>query len=90
MIPLISTMRFSWEKYLSQQHYNIFDLINPKLNKLEPGVTPIGYCNARHLEVRPRTDQLALLVEVDGNEVWFHILDLPETNERTKSTAEQA
>ena len=34
----------------------------------------IGYCDARRLYVRPKSDELALMCELpDGEKVWSHI-----------------
>ena len=35
----------------------------------------IGYCDAGRLRVRPKSDEIALMCEMDdGEKMWFHIL----------------
>lgn len=33
----------------------------------------IGYCDATRLTVRPRDNQYAIMCEVDGDKLWFHM-----------------
>ncbi len=33
----------------------------------------IGYCDAGRLQVRPKPGELALMCEMQGDKLWFHI-----------------
>ena len=78
----ISPEKFVWEKYCGYLGLSISQLL--KVNdpygkgyKLHNDVTPIGYCEANRIRIRNRTEGYVIMVEIDGEETWFHLLELP-------------
>lgn len=43
---------------------------------LQPGVKAVGWCDASKLQVRSRDGMFALLFELDGQDYWFHCLQV--------------
>ena len=79
----IDPAKFIWDYYLSKQNCGHRDIYGPGwFGELHPlllsEVTPIGWCHAKDLKVRPRTEGIAILVELeDGLKVWLHAEELP-------------
>lgn len=73
---------FIFEKYGLRRGFSNADVFNWKLaeaTKLNPDVTLVGWCDANRLVVRPRTTGYAIMVEIDGEEIWFHCDEHPDT-----------
>ena len=78
----ISPERFVWEKYCGKLGWSVCQLLavnDPygKGCKLNNDVTPIGYCEANRIRIRQRSEGFVIMVEIDGEETWFHVLELP-------------
>ncbi len=76
----IPAIRFVWEKYIGKVGFAVCQCVNDAYATplhLNPDVTPIGYCMANKLQIRNRTEGFAVMVEMDGEEFWFHVGELP-------------
>jgi hypothetical protein len=85
--PKISPEKFLFEKYGLRRGFSNADVFDWKVDvnrnpaghsKLQPGVTLIGWCDANRLRVRPRTEGYAIMVEIGGEEIWFHCDEHPD------------
>lgn len=36
----------------------------------------IGFCDASRLRIRPRNDSYAVMIDMNGEQFWFHISDI--------------
>lgn len=76
----LSPEKFTFSNYIGNVgfgvHQCVLDAYTTPL-KLQPGVTFIGYCDAKRLSVRPKSEGFAIMVEMDGEDLWFHDLNLP-------------
>lgn len=86
----LSPEKFTWDKYISKANFSLHDLLDAQSlsagaenfyygkPKLLPGVTLVGYAQANRILVRNRPTGFVIMVEKDGEEVWFHVGQLPE------------
>lgn len=75
--------KFAFEKCIARLGVSHFDIVTRDFKNLQPGVKLLGFCHASRLKVRPRTDQWAMMVELDGEEMWMHL------NEDFKNSIEE-
>lgn len=83
---LLSPEKFEWEKYCGRVGWATSQLMEPqtpmeyeeKVIRLKPDVNYIGHCDAGRIPVRPRPGENAIMVEIDGEETWFHSEALPK------------
>lgn len=84
----ISPEKFLFEKYGLRCGYSTPDVFKwtadeerklVGISKLQPDVKLVGWCDASRLPVRPRTEGYAVMVEIDGEEIWFHCNEHPDT-----------
>jgi hypothetical protein len=76
----LSPSKFTWEKYIGKVGFAATQLFaDPWANKpkLNPDVTVIGYCPAKDIRIRSRPQGLVIMVEMNGEEFWFHNDELP-------------
>lgn len=85
----ISADRFVWKNHCGWLQYSIFNLWDFDHHKPKDGWEAIGYCDGGRVEIRPKPDQYAVLLErvsVDewgdeddiGETVWLHVFFLDE------------
>jgi len=76
----ISPELFLFERFSARLGFSQLDAVTPDWKKFTSKVTPVGYCDASRLKVRPRSTGFAVLVrDNETNEVfWFHCNTLPE------------
>lgn len=54
--------------------WELYDSGGPLLDRNEVAQMAIGYCDASRLQVRPRSNLMALMCEdPEGNKFWFHV-----------------
>jgi hypothetical protein len=75
--------RFVWEKYLSKSNFGLPDLLVGDLWastswQLAPGVTLVGWSPADVIPIRSRAEGIVVLVEFQGEEIWFHCQTIPK------------
>lgn len=79
----LSPSKFVWQKYCGRLGWAISQLMqNPYSSqlgklKLQVGVMFIGWCDASRIQIRQRPEGFVLMVEIDGEETWFHAMELP-------------
>jgi hypothetical protein len=83
VIPQISPGKFLWEKYIAKQGISQLCIVDSAFEELQPGVKILGWCWAKDLPVRPRTEGKAILVEFEDGpdiiECWLHCFEeLPQ------------
>lgn len=77
----ISPERFVWEKYIGKVGFGVFQVTKDAYTEplvLNDDVTFIGWCEANRIRIRQRPDGIVVMVEMDGEEFWFHALTLPD------------
>jgi hypothetical protein len=82
----ISPERFVWEKYIGKVGWAVHQVCSDAYTeplKLNPDVTFIGWCEASRIRIRQRSEGFVVLVEMDGEEFWFHTLALPDFTKQT-------
>ena len=79
-INKLSPERFVFEKYIGKVGWAVSqvcsDAYSEKL-KFNSDVTVIGYCEANRIRVRTRNVGFVVMLEMDGEEFWMHVLNLP-------------
>lgn len=68
----LPAVRFEWEKFCLKNGVATTDIITER-HTLQPDVTLVGWCEAGKLRVRPRLQEFAIMVEIEGEEVWCHV-----------------
>lgn len=71
---------FVWDKYIGKVGFAVHQCFHDAYViplRMNSDVRPIGYCLAKDLRIRPRTDGFAIMVIMDGEEFWFHVEELP-------------
>ena len=80
----LSPERFTWEKYCGKLGWSIGQLITDpysyykNLKHIQPDVTLVGWCEANRIRIRSRAEGFVIMVEIDGEDTWFHCMELPE------------
>ena len=97
----ISAELFAYELYDSGWRFR-FDVPWDYKGAFAPLIAKhlVGWCDACRLLVRPRSNEFAVMCEVDGEKFWFHVLpvtldciidkkmdDLIKTNKPTRRNA---
>lgn len=78
----ISPEKFLFEKYVGRLGYSPNEVATHK-GTPKPGVKFLGYCEARRLLVRPRTEGFAVMAEMENGDVtWLHVDQLPGVTEK--------
>lgn len=78
----ISPEKFLFEKYIGRLGYSPNEVATVK-GTPQPGVKFLGYCDARRLKVRPRTEGFAVMAEMEnGDVIWLHVDQLPGITEK--------
>ncbi len=87
----ISPERFVWEKYIGKVGFAVCQVCDDAYTeplKLNSDVTFVGWCEASRIRIRQRSEGFVVMVEMDGEEFWFHTLALPViTRQAERSTA---
>ena len=53
--------------------YELYDSSGPMMDTWDIAKYCIGWCDASRLQVRPRSDMIAIMLELpDGERIWFH------------------
>jgi len=77
----ISPERFVYEKYIGKVGFAVCQVCSDAYSeplKLNSDVTFIGWCESHRIRVRQRSEGFVVLVEMDGEEFWFHTMALPD------------
>jgi hypothetical protein len=76
----ISPERFVWEKYIGKVGYAVCQVCDDAYTeplKLNSDVTFVGWCEASRIRIRQRDEGYVIMVEMDGEDFWFHTWALP-------------
>lgn len=72
----INPEKFLFEIYIGRVGYSVNQVID-SFEQPKPGFKILGYCEARRLPVRPRTEGFAIMVEdtqlPEDNVFWLHV-----------------
>lgn len=77
---MMSPNKFVWEKYIGKVGFAVCQVCDDAYTeplKLNPDVTFIGWCPANIIQIRQRDSGFVVMVEMDGEDFWFHTLCLP-------------
>ena len=86
----ISPEKFLFELYIGRVGYSVNQVID-SFDQVKPGFKALGYCDARRLPVRPRTEGYALMVEdtqlPEQTQFWLHVDNIKGVTTPTKPPA---
>ncbi len=81
----LSPEAFVWEKYIGKVGFGVQQVCSDMFTtpmRLNPDVTVVGYCEASRIRIRPRPTGYVFMVEMDGEDFWFHLLEMPIITKR--------
>lgn len=76
----LSPARFVWEKYCGKLGWATSQLVKDSygcIPELLPDVRFVGWTWAKDIRIRQRDEGYVIMVEIDGEDTWFHVNELP-------------